>query len=60
MPFSKQVKIGRNIMPVFSSAYEQLPAMVSLDGIVEGIELTEDAIHETIAEEAASRRYLSN
>jgi hypothetical protein len=44
------------MVPAFPNAYEQLTAMVSLDGI----ELTENAIHETISEELGFWRYPSN
>lgn len=48
MPFSKQINIGGNVVPVFPSAYEQLSAMVTFDGSTNAIGLDESDIRETI------------
>lgn len=50
MPFSKQINIGGNIVPVFPNAYEQLSAMVTFDGSTNAIGLDKFDIRESIME----------
>ena len=38
MPFSRTVRIGDVVVPVFPSAYEQLRTVVTWDGSLEALE----------------------
>lgn len=54
MPFTslKIIPGGRNAVPVFPSAIEQLSAMVSWEGSIDGIDLKDWEVYETIPEGA--------